>query len=374
MPITRSQSRLVIPVTLPPLGQQDMPSPEPPAKRTRSHTKTVRDPGNTTKKPRTSRGNAPKTIVAISPEDTVATRGVTSTISLFGFLDDFSPPRINALVVNDEPLPPGVTDIFAKDLAGGFFTSIIESSPFFWQCESYQQGLLSHLHMTHYGRDYLLLLRLQESREARNLEKVQPTPLRHRNSPLARTRLSPFYSDEEKSNTSDDLSENMDVLDEENDITSDDDESEIRSHNVSRYRPRNDVSNRLPHQPQLTVQMRRVLVQWMSEVVKEFKLSEATYHLAVTLLDELLARGPGSTESSLAANHPTGNTFSVPRNEFQALGWYVVPVECSNVFNKCFASLTFLFCHAALAFGWLQKWKIARLRTFATWNTFPTIP
>jgi Cyclin, N-terminal domain len=323
MPITRSQSRPMAPVAFSQPVQQDMPSPEPPAKRTRSHTKTISD--SSTKKPRMSHGNAPKKTVAISPEETVVSRGATSITSSFGFLDASSPfrPSGNLLDVNDEPLPPGVIDIFARDPLGGGLTSTIGSSSYLWQCESLNQELLSHLHLTHYGRDFLLLVRLQESREIRDLAKVQTMPLRNRASPLTRTRSFQFHGDEEGSATSEDHSEIMDMLeDEENDITSD--EGEIRSHNVSRYRPRNDVSNRLPHQPELTVQMRRVLVQWMSEVVKEFKLSEATYHLAVTLLDQLLFRGPGGLEPPLTADRSAANTFSVQRNEFQALGWYVV--------------------------------------------------
>lgn len=323
MPVTRSKSRLVVPDIVPLSVQPESPSAEPPAKRTRSRTKSIGDSLNTTKKPRTSHSNEPKTTVAISPEDTVAPKGMNTGKSSFAFFSNSSPLRIRAFEVNDEPLPPGVVDIFARDLLGGVLTSTIGSSPYFWQCESFHQGFLSHLHMTHYGRDYLVLLRVQESREIRDVEKTPTLPLRHRISPLSRTRKSQFDLADEDSVTSDD-SENIDVLeeDEENDITSDDDNGEVRSHNVSRYRARNDVSTRLPRQKELTVQMRRVLVQWMSEVAKEFNLSEATYHLAVTLLDQLLVRGPGGTESSLKTDNHSGNTFVVHRNEFQALGWY----------------------------------------------------
>lgn len=306
MPITRSQRRSVIP------------SPEPPAKRTRSHT--IKDDSlNSAKKSRISHGNSSKTAIAISPEDTATPRGVTLITSAFGGLDDSF--RIDALETKVEPLPPGVIDIFARDPFTGVLTSKPGPSRCFLQCDSFRQGLLSHLHMTHYGRDYLLLVRGQESRESRDLGKIPTAPLRHRISPLTRARTPQFHQEEDSSATSEDLSENLDSLeeDEENDITSD--EGEMRTHCVSRYRPRNDVSNRLPYQPELTVQMRRVLVQWMSEVVKEFKLSEATYHLAVTLIDQLLARGPGGSDPALATERSSGCTFSIHRNEFQAFGW-----------------------------------------------------
>jgi Cyclin, N-terminal domain len=88
-------------------------------------------------------------------------------------------------------------------------------------------------------------------------------------------------------------------------------------------------SARLPHQPLLTVKMRRVLVLWLSEVVQEYKLSEAAYHLSVTLLDSVLARGPsdyrseqhGILEAALAPESEQGNEWLVRPRDFQALGW-----------------------------------------------------
>jgi Cyclin, N-terminal domain len=75
--------------------------------------------------------------------------------------------------------------------------------------------------------------------------------------------------------------------------------------------------------------MRRVLVLWLSEVVQEYKLSEAAYHLSVTLLDSVLARGPsdyrseqhGILEAALAPESEQGNEWLVRPRDFQALGW-----------------------------------------------------
>ena len=61
------------------------------------------------------------------------------------------------------------------------------------------------------------------------------------------------------------------------------------------------------HQPMLTTKMRQTLVLWLSEVCHEFHLSDATYHLAVTLVDQTLMC----------------QTFPIRREQFQAVGWYV---------------------------------------------------
>lgn len=61
------------------------------------------------------------------------------------------------------------------------------------------------------------------------------------------------------------------------------------------------------NQPLLTTKMRRTLVLWMSEVCQEYHLSDETYHLSVTLVDQTLLY----------------NTFQIRSGQFQALGWYV---------------------------------------------------
>lgn len=61
------------------------------------------------------------------------------------------------------------------------------------------------------------------------------------------------------------------------------------------------------NQTLLTTKMRRTLVLWMSEVCQEYHLSDATYHLSVSLVDQTLLY----------------NTFQIRSEQFQALGWYV---------------------------------------------------
>lgn len=103
---------------------------------------------------------------------------------------------------------------------------------------------------------------------------------------------------------------------------------------------------KLPRQPHLTPKMRSILVNWLVEVSTEYKLSEDAYHLAVSLLDLVLTRGPtlaqyeqstdeysedcdsdcddeqGNSGAVAKASKPR-KPFLVARNEFQALGWYV---------------------------------------------------
>lgn len=67
-------------------------------------------------------------------------------------------------------------------------------------------------------------------------------------------------------------------------------------------------------QTRLTAKMRRVLVLWISEVVQQYKLSEATYHLSITLLDAILCH---------ASSHlmPDATAWRIQRTDFQELGW-----------------------------------------------------
>lgn len=73
-----------------------------------------------------------------------------------------------------------------------------------------------------------------------------------------------------------------------------------------------------PCQPLLTGRMRGTLVNWMVEVCQEYELSEDAYHLAVSLVDQVLKVGP--TEDEMDRDEPY---LLVKRQEFQTLGWYV---------------------------------------------------
>ena len=319
MPVTRSQSRRAVPVTAQRPGKA--PESEPLAKRTRSHSQSMDALNSAHKKSR----YAPKSVTAVSPEDhplvPTETMRIKQLADASGNVTVASLLQLNPLEFTSDPLPPGVVDIFDRSLCMGKAESCNIGSSYFPHCESFHlDGLLSHSYLTHYGREYSVLLRLQEAREWMDLRETQASFRRPKPVYFLGGTGKPEFREEDS--VASDCSENLDVLedDEFSDASSD---NETRTHKVSRYRPRRDLSDRLPYQPHLTVQMRRILVQWMSEVVQEFTLSEATYHLAVTLLDQLLARGPSLSIDPSNISGDKKKLFLVLRSEFQALGWYV---------------------------------------------------
>lgn len=92
-------------------------------------------------------------------------------------------------------------------------------------------------------------------------------------------------------------------------------------------------SDKLERQPYVTQRMRTVLVSWLVEVAIEYNCSTAAYHLAITLLDQILDCGPTLQEreswsgwndleydSDDEPDWPK-HWFVVTRNEFQGLGW-----------------------------------------------------
>jgi hypothetical protein len=94
--------------------------------------------------------------------------------------------------------------------------------------------------------------------------------------------------------------------------------------------------DKLHRQPYVTQRMRTVLVSWLVEVAIEYNCSTAAYHLAVTLLDQVLDSGPTleereswspdwydheSDEDSDDEPDWPKHWFIVTRTEFQALGW-----------------------------------------------------
>ena len=83
----------------------------------------------------------------------------------------------------------------------------------------------------------------------------------------------------------------------------------------------------MDRQPDLNSKMRNILVDWIVELVEEYKLSESTFHLAITLIDKSLSCTPPSRyseEEGKAANFfNNGKGFIVARDMLQCLGWYV---------------------------------------------------
>jgi hypothetical protein len=93
--------------------------------------------------------------------------------------------------------------------------------------------------------------------------------------------------------------------------------------------------------------MRATLVSWLVEVGTEYDISDQAFHLAITLLDLMLAKGPTDVKAweetchrrrlraayyhdNSSDNDSGGDSivaepdcFVVQRGAFQAFGWYV---------------------------------------------------
>jgi hypothetical protein len=209
----------------------------------------------------------------------------------------------NANVNATEELPEGVVDIFSTRPA-------IQSCTCLHDVSFQQNSSLGFSHIANYGKEYGEILREKEAKEMWDLHTALP--------PLSTS----------------------------TDTDSDDSDEESRPGTprpgtVLKYRPRNlslkesrsgpsENIEKLPRQPLLSPKMRSILVNWLVEVSQEYKVSADGYHLAITLLDLILTRGPTAQqlaeldiEDSDDEDEEESKVFLVLRNEFQALGWYV---------------------------------------------------
>ena len=202
-------------------------------------------------------------------------------------------------------LPEGVVDIFATRPA-------VQSCTCLHDVNFQQNSSLGFSHIANYGKEYGQILREKEAKEMWDLHTALPSQ----------------------------------STDGSNDTDSDDSDEESRPGTprpgtVLKYRPRNlsmresrsgpsENIEKLPRQPLLSPKMRSILVNWLVEVSQEYKVSADGYHLAITLLDLILTRGPTAQhltdldiEDSDDEDEVESKVFLVLRNEFQALGWYV---------------------------------------------------
>jgi hypothetical protein len=98
----------------------------------------------------------------------------------------------------------------------------------------------------------------------------------------------------------------------------------------------------LPYQPDLTPKMRSILVDWIIELSEHFNFGPTTLHLAVTLVDKVLACGPlsmtddsdGDESGSDDEDESKTNCFLISRERFQLLGaactWIACKIEELN--------------------------------------------
>jgi hypothetical protein len=94
----------------------------------------------------------------------------------------------------------------------------------------------------------------------------------------------------------------------------------------------------LHYQPELTPKMRAILVDWIIELSEHFDFGPSALHLAVTLVDKVLACGPLSMydendddDAGLEDGESKTNCFLISRDRFQLLGaactWLACKVE-----------------------------------------------
>jgi hypothetical protein len=202
-------------------------------------------------------------------------------------------------------LPEGVVDIFSTRPA-------VQSCTCLHDVNFQQNSSLGFSHICNYGKEYGEILREKEDLQMIDLYTVLPT-------------RSADGSADDDSDDSDDESR----------------PGTPRPGTVLKYQPRNlsmresrsgpsENIEKLPRQPLLSPKMRSILVNWLVEVSQEYKVSPDGYHLAITLLDLILTRGPSAQqlaeldiEDSDDEDEEESKVFLVLRNEFQALGWYV---------------------------------------------------
>eukprot|EP00934_Nitzschia_sp_Nitz4_P000991 Nitzschia sp. Nitz4//scaffold264_size26629//14396//16211//NITZ4_008235-RA/size26629-augustus-gene-0.9-mRNA-1//-1//CDS//3329544800//991//frame0 len=104
----------------------------------------------------------------------------------------------------------------------------------------------------------------------------------------------------------------------------------------------NESTKFLKYQPELTPKMRAILMDWIIELSDHFSFGPDTLHLAITLIDRVLATGPEclDDEGDDDIHHDVGssesqtNCFHISRDRFQLLGatctWLACKLEESK--------------------------------------------
>jgi hypothetical protein len=200
--------------------------------------------------------------------------------------------------LRQKKLPDGVADIFSE----------LVTQP---EVHNEQEWLvvMAHQHISNYGEEYCAQLRKREELQWRDLLRYDDVA---------------FKDDDQDDGHGVRTLESIDTPCNQNDLTCSENFDFL---SFSEQTP-------LPRQPHLTVRMRRILVNWMSEISMEFKISHAALHLAISLLDHVLTMGP-PLEQLQRLNHEQdaisdddneeedSEYFTIQKNDFQAVGWYV---------------------------------------------------
>jgi len=244
--------------------------------------------------------------------------------------DDESGSGVNAL-------PPGVVDIFAernKNVSTASCRKPASKNACHCPPVSHTETIkiLSTQHLTDYGLEYFGALRTREEAQVRKT--------------LQRTTIVPAAAATAGSSSSNRANQQEEPESPQYHDTSDDEDDEDDDEPVRRARRTLAMAARrrtpspaglvtdtepLPRQPLLSPRMRKVLVHWMSEVCVEYRLGDATYHLSVSLIDQLLTMGPTMEEfrkwdddGFISDDEEDQPWFLIRRVDFQAVGWCVV--------------------------------------------------
>ena len=80
----------------------------------------------------------------------------------------------------------------------------------------------------------------------------------------------------------------------------------------------------MERQPDLSPEMRKILVDWLIELTEEYNINSKTLHTAISLVDRSLASvmdvfDDSSSEGSESSSLLRG--FLIPRESLQCVGW-----------------------------------------------------
>lgn len=249
------------------------------------------------------------------------------------------------LFAASRPVPDGVIDIFARRpcIQGKQLICPMHWRYSMWTLDSSLD--LSLFHVNHYGLEYATLLFEQETREQEDLVSITPNQnLSVQNilstfSWMVDGNVHSDYSSQSESETVSDprtplpgtklkyrLNESLTPI-------------SLRFSAVSDSEP-------LACQPNITPKMRGILVNWLVEVSMEYKVSVEAFHLSISILDTLLARGATRNENAIGYENDddSDNTdndsmreggFVIRRADFQAVGCACLWIA-SKVQDKCF--------------------------------------
>jgi Cyclin, N-terminal domain len=224
-----------------------------------------------------------KSTVSINPMVTLSSIRAVNTTHDDKVRTDRKHSALTSLMIDAINLPPQVPNVFS---------STNSHTP--CQCTSHQcsRGCISAEYLDEYGWEYRALLKESEGRSypdpRSSTEDADPQKL------LTLSGISPPPENRTREQTQ---------------------WASPRSINW-------DLDDYMERQADLAPRMRAILIDWVVELSEEYKLSDKSFHLAVTLIDLSLASFRDGNESDI---------FAVPRDMLQCLGWYVPTTSLNSV-------------------------------------------